>query len=177
MSRRLWLLRHGSAESGGFGADEERALTSEGVAQARRIGALLGAAGDALLGPATDAPPLILCSAARRARETAALVIEHAGRALEGAALHVEAPLYLASAGALLARLARLDAGTTAVMLVGHNPGLSDLATQLVRSGPPALQKRATLGLSTGELIQLQSAAGWDDLEREGFEVCAILTP
>jgi len=169
MSRRLWLLRHGSAESEGFGGDAERALTAAGVAQARSIGAQLAAA--------TDAPSLILCSAARRARETAALVVEHAGRALADAALHVEAPLYLASSGALLGRLAQLDAGTTAVMLVGHNPGLSDLTSQLVRSGPAALRRRASLGLSTGELIQLQSEASWDDLERAGFEVCAFLEP
>jgi phosphohistidine phosphatase len=164
----MWLLRHGSAESEGFGGDAERALTAVGVAQARSIGVQLAAA--------TDAPSLILCSAARRARETAALVVEHAGRAFERAALVVEAPLYLASAGTLLDRLARLDAGTTAVMVVGHNPGLSDLTSQLVCTGPLALRKRAAMGLSTGELIQVQSAGGWDELQRAGVEVCSFLS-
>jgi phosphohistidine phosphatase len=169
MPRRLWLLRHGSAEPNGLRGDEDRALSAEGMQQARRIGAQLAAV--------ADAPTLILCSPARRARETAALVIERAGQALRGAALHVEPPLYLASAGALLSRLAELDPETPTVLIVGHNPGLSDLSSQLVRSGPPLLRRRAALGLATAELLQLECAAPWTELERAGAEVSGFLVP
>lgn len=168
MSYRLWLLRHGSAESSSLGGDADRALTAEGATQAQRIGAQLAAA---------EAPQLILCSAARRARETAALVIEAAGGALAAAELCVEAPLYLASARALLSRLSTLDPGTPAVMVVGHNPGLSELVGRLARTGPERLRRRAAMGLSTAELVQLDSARPWAELESAGAELRTLLSP
>ena len=67
----------------------------------------------------------------------------------------MEEGLYAAGAAALLSRLRRLPAGVREVMLIGHNPGIHELALLLAGTGAPAsLRER----FPTGALISLQSS-------------------
>jgi phosphohistidine phosphatase len=118
----LTLLRHGSAswpsgQSGDFG----RPLDAQGIAEASQAAAAL-ASGDA---PVT----LILASSAARTQQTAQIVA--AGLELRPDQLILDRRLYLAEAAHLEELLQELAAGAAHVLVVGHNPGLSDLASRL----------------------------------------------
>jgi len=90
----------------------------------------------------------VLCSTARRARET----LERIEPALGAPVVRFEPELYGASAGELLDRLHGVPEAVGSVMLIGHNPALQLLALDLAR---PALALREleakypTAGLAT----------------------------
>lgn len=87
-------------------------------------------------------PGLVLCSAARRARETwEALAAYLPSEAGAPAALELREELYLASDKRLLMALRALPDAADAVLVVAHNPGLQRLVTGLAgpASGADAL--------------------------------------
>ena len=118
MQRRVTLMRHGHAED--RPDDFARELSPNGRAAATRAGRALREAG--------LTPERILTSSARRALVTAELVARACG--YRGAVVG-DRGLYLASPGQYLAALHRLRASTASVLLVGHNPGLTELAREL----------------------------------------------
>lgn len=137
----LILLRHAQTESAvAEDDDRQRALSEEGLAQARQAGQwLLGQ--DCKLG-------LILYSPALRARQTAEAVHD----SLPQSDLREVEGIYEASPGELLALLDEQPTSDT-VMIVGHNPGLERLLGLLTngRSGsyrgmPPASLARISFG-------------------------------
>ena len=77
-------------------------------------------------------PDLLLTSTALRARETADYLA--AALDIERSRIRVERRIYLASPGELLKVIAALDDSLASVLLVGHNPGLTDLANMLLPS-------------------------------------------
>jgi phosphohistidine phosphatase len=114
----LVLLRHGHAEEGRD--DFARRLTDAGRRAARQ-------AGQALV-QARFQPELVLTSPAPRAQETAELVARECG--FDGAP-RADQALYLGEPRAYLALLRALPETLSRVLLVGHNPTLSELARQL----------------------------------------------
>lgn len=76
---------------------------------------------------------MVLCSSASRSRETLALIAP----ALSGkTTIQVEDVLYAATVEAQLQRLRKIPDRTTSLMLIGHSPGLQDLALTLAGHGP-----------------------------------------
>lgn len=75
-------------------------------------------------------PSLILTSTAKRALATARIVADALGYPQEF--LHIEPALYLADVAAILDLLGAQDERFKDVLLVGHNPGLHDLANRLL---------------------------------------------
>jgi phosphohistidine phosphatase len=73
-------------------------------------------------------PDLIVCSPAKRTRETIALVLEAA--AVEPP-IRYDERIYEASVGHLLEIISQLEDDKTEVMLVGHNPGFENLLERL----------------------------------------------
>ncbi len=122
---RLYILRHAKSSWKTDGLDDfHRPINGRGRKAAPTIGSYMQQHG--------IQPDLILCSAAVRARETLALILP----ALDGEpTIEIEEDLYLASAETLLDRLRRLGDGPDGVMLIGHNPGLHDLALALAAPG------------------------------------------
>ncbi len=144
----LVLVRHAHAEPAGPGqADADRGLSPLGRAEGRALGHWLLAS--------IPAPDLVLCSPARRTRETLAELVE-AGCRLP--AVEFEPRIYEATPGTLLAladdaMAARPD--VRRIWMIGHNPGLELLMAHLddgVRAGP--------LGLRTGSAVVLAPMAG-----------------
>ena len=127
MMHRLHLLRHAKSSRDDGVEDRDRQLSRRGRDDARAVGRSLPAA----IGPLE----LVLCSSALRTRETAELVL--AGFAPLPKILFEET-LYLAGPTALLRRLTQLDESAGAVLVVGHNPGLHELAIALAAPGSPA---------------------------------------
>jgi phosphohistidine phosphatase len=75
-------------------------------------------------------PDLLLTSTAERARQTAEYVSSALG--LPASRTRIERRLYLASPGELLLLLAEIDDGIESLLLIGHNPGLTELANRLL---------------------------------------------
>ncbi len=120
MTLTLLVLRHAHAAAPPPGTrDADRPLDARGQDEARTVGSRVRAA----------APQVVLCSPARRARETLEAL------ALPRSVLADTDPrLYLADADMLLDAVR--DAGTLAeeagtVLVVGHNPGLHELVLEL----------------------------------------------
>lgn len=119
--RDLILLRHAHAEPAAAGQDDrQRGLSATGHAEARAAGDWLRAHG--LM------PDRILYSSAARTRQT----LESLGD-LGGVQGREEASVYEASPG-ILAALADANRDAERLLLVGHNPGLEQLAA-LLHSG------------------------------------------
>jgi len=127
---RLILMRHAKSRwrSPGLG-DFERPLAERGRRDAPRMGAYLAAAG--------FVPDVVLCSSAKRARQTMKRAIARFSREPE---LRLMDELYHAGPDDLLAILRRIDSALQTVMIIGHNPGLHTLALDLIRPGVAAGQ-------------------------------------
>jgi phosphohistidine phosphatase len=122
MARQLWLLRHAEAEPHGSREDSARRLTERGEQQARAAGVAI-----ARMGARFDA---ILYSPKVRAVQTAELAAE-AWDEEDRERLAVHAPLAGGfGAGDALDALAGAGADGR-VLLVGHEPDLSQLAASL----------------------------------------------
>jgi phosphohistidine phosphatase len=129
----LHLLRHAKSSWKDDVADHERPLNKRGRERARLVGQNLC--------EAIGAVDLVLCSSAVRTRETCELAL--AKFATRPRRL-IEDGLYLADCGKLIDRLRRLDEGLTSVLLIGHNPGMHELALALAEAGSPCAQALAS---------------------------------
>jgi phosphohistidine phosphatase len=160
----LYLLRHAkSSWDDPARADHDRPLAPRGLRAARRMARHLREAG--------VAPDLVLCSSAVRARQTLELVQP----ALGDAAVRVEDGLYAATADRLLERLRALPEPVRSVMLVGHNPGLQDLALDLAARGSRLPELAAKL--PTGALVTLRTDGPWATLETGAAELVDLVAP
>ena len=122
-TRRLILLRHAKSDWPDV-PDLDRPLAKRGRRDAPRIGRWLHEHG--------YQPDVVVVSDAARTRQTWDLVAPELG---ESPAVHFEPRAYAASALTLLYLAQELPARYRTALLIGHNPGLSELATSL--AGPP----------------------------------------
>jgi phosphohistidine phosphatase len=121
------IVRHANADWPNHqGPDFERPLTDRGFAEAHATAQAIVAAG--------HRPTLLLASSACRTRQTAEILAREF-QLPAGAVRYVDC-LYNASAATLEAVLRRAAAPGQVVVLVAHNPGVSDLARALM--GDPA---------------------------------------
>jgi phosphohistidine phosphatase len=104
--------------------DHERPLAPRGRRDAPLMGKRLARRG--------LEPDLLLTSTAVRARETSDYLAKALG--LAASRMRADRRIYLASPGDLLKVIAALDDSLGTVLLVGHNPGLTDLANRLLPS-------------------------------------------
>lgn len=121
---RLILMRHGKAERHAqSGGDFERALAPSGREDAAQMGKVLAGL--------DSAPDLMLVSSARRTRETGEQVVA----AFPKTRIEHLRDLYHAEAEEILQALEEQADGASAVMVVGHNPGMHELALRLALQG------------------------------------------
>jgi phosphohistidine phosphatase len=114
-------------------------------------------------------PELVLCSTARRARET----LERIEPALGRAPVRVERELYDASARELFARLRRLPDSVGSVLVIGHNPGMHELALELAGSAPELAGKFPTAALAAFAF----HGSAWGELGPEATELVELTRP
>lgn len=144
----LYILRHAKAMTESPEGDAARPLQKRGRKAAKVMGRVLSG-----LEPL---PELALCSTAARTRETLDLVLPSLR---PSPSVSYEDGLYLAPASSLLERLRKLPKSLAAALLVGHNPGLHELA-----AGLAAQPGRLIDGLPTGALAALEFKGSWADL-------------
>ena len=130
--RRLVLLRHAKSDWPDV-ADHDRPLAKRGRRDAPAVGRWLGASG--------YVPDAVVCSTARRARETWDLAATGMAAAVPRAspAVRYEPRVYEATVLGLLMLIREFDAGWRTALIVGHNPGLAELTVGLASpdSAPP----------------------------------------
>jgi phosphohistidine phosphatase len=139
----LYLLRHAkSSRDDDSLPDHDRPLSKRGRRDAEAIARHLAAAG--------LHPDLVLSSTALRTRETLAPI----QAALKPRRVVFDNDLYLAPPTTLLDHLRRLDEAVVEVMVVGHNPGVHEVALLLadrrsVPALPPSMGKFPTGALAS----------------------------
>jgi phosphohistidine phosphatase len=140
--RRLLLLRHAKTERAKPGErDRDRELTPRGRTDASMIGAYMARHG--------FVPDLALVSPATRAEETWTLI---AAAFAEPPRVIKERLLYNAAADRLDG-IIREAGDARALLVVGHNPGLHDLAVALIASGDATARERVNDKLPTSGLV------------------------
>jgi len=145
----LFILRHGIAvehDAPGYDRDSDRPLTAEGRRKTRLIARALGKLG--------IKPDVILTSPFVRAHQTAEIVATELRLKKR---LHVCEPLASGgSAKQLIAEINKQHSDAASIMLVGHEPDLSQLASLLLSGKPNGvrieLKKGGLCGLETDEL-------------------------
>ncbi len=168
LPRRLVLLRHAKSDwESDATRDFDRPLAERGVAAGAQVARSLGERG--LL------PEWVLCSPAVRTRATWDFVAAH----LELPAVEVFDPaLYLASARALLARIRETPARVSSVMVIGHNPGLQDLAAELARRTEQGIGEAVTTKFPTAAVLAVEiDGNGWEGVGSEPHRLLAWYTP
>jgi phosphohistidine phosphatase len=159
--RRLYLLRHAkSSWEDPALADFERPLAPRGRKAAKVLAGYVEREG--------IRPELVLCSPARRARET----LERLSRALGEPAVTYDERLYGASETELLTRLREVPGSYGSVLLVGHNPGTAQLLALLAGGGLPLPAE-----VPTGALASLSLDASWPELEPGAASLDAFVVP
>jgi phosphohistidine phosphatase SixA len=136
MTRQLYLLRHAKAEPWSpLGNDFSRSLSSEGAHHARLV------SGWAL---ETLAPPdTILCSPARRTRETLGPLLSNWPQLL--ATTDYVDSMYGASLNMLLTLAEDAFGYSERLLMVGHNPGFEAMLIKLLQQKQAvSIQKMAT---------------------------------
>ncbi len=149
MNRELLILRHGKSDWNVEVDDYHRPLKDRGKRDAQRIGVWLRQQG--------LVPDHVVSSPAERAIVTAEKVCKAMG--LAAGTIMQEQRIYAAGLETLLAVVRELPGKAQRVLLVGHNPGLEELLTWLVRDevGIPPDGKL----LPTATLARLAPKGDW----------------
>lgn len=168
-TRRLILLRHAKSDWPDV-PDRDRPLAKRGRRDAPRIGRWLHEHG--------YQPDVVVVSAATRTRQTWDLVAPELGGS---PAVHFEPRAYAASALTLLYLAQELPARYRTALLIGHNPGLSELATSL--AAPPESDRatdngpRPAVSLPTAAVAVFDFRGGWPSLSPGHARLTRLTTP
>jgi phosphohistidine phosphatase len=148
------------------GSDRERPLEQKGRRGAQAIAGWIA--------ERRLSPELVLCSPSLRTRQTLDIVAAAFAQAPQ---ILLEEALYLASTRQLLARLRLIPAEIASAMVIGHNPGLQELAGILsdVTTGP--LAARVAAGFPTAALAGYEVAVSWATLDRRRARLVSLVTP
>jgi phosphohistidine phosphatase len=158
MRRRLIVLRHAKSDWSTGVADHDRPLAARG----RREAVL---AGLWLRENAVDID-LVVCSSAKRARQTWKLVAKQLG---DAATVRSDDRLYAAAARTLLGVVGEIPGSAHAVLLIGHNPGLEDdLVAEMSGVG---------WRMKTSSIAVLSTGSGWADAGARWARLEATVTP
>jgi phosphohistidine phosphatase len=112
-------------------------------------------------------PALVLCSTSTRTRETLDLLLPHIGASAKVA---YDRALYLAEWPQLLAEIREAPADASPLLVIGHNPGLEQLAIALARR-PQSDEERSRVErleqkFPTGTLAVIDfEASNWSNVQ------------
>jgi phosphohistidine phosphatase len=171
-NRKLVLFRHAKSAWPDV-PDHERPLAGRGRRAAPVMGRWLRDAG--LL------PDLVLCSTARRARET--WQAAQAGLAATPP-VSFEDRVYGEDSGGLLALIREVPPATGIVLLIGHNPAIEDLALMLAAppgsagaAAAPGDLERMRAKFPTAAIAVLEPTGTWRGLAPGRARLADFVTP
>ncbi len=165
--RRLILLRHAKTERAEPGGrDRDRKLTKRGRAEAPLIGAYM--AHHRLV------PDLVLISPVARVKETWSLVLPAFAKAPR---VVKDERIYNASPERLFSVIAETR-NAHSLLVVGHNPGLQDIAVQLIATGDVEARERVAEKLPTSGLVVIDFPIDdWSRLHPHSGRLEHFVTP
>jgi phosphohistidine phosphatase len=170
MKKQLFLLRHAKSSWKDLSLpDHDRPLNKRGRKAAAAMRRLFRSEG--------VNPDLICVSSAVRTMQTLE-VLEPWDEQPE---VKVENALYLATAPQILERLRAVPDSTRAVFVIGHNPGLQELAVLLISREEhlpeDALPRRVTESFPTGALAEFSLDCSWSRIGRGSGRLKRFVTP
>jgi phosphohistidine phosphatase len=165
---RLMLLRHAKSNWSSSGVqDAARPLTERGRAAARLMGGYM--ARHALI------PERVLCSPARRTRET------WAGISAQWPAdtdVVFEERLYAATPQGVLSAVRAQNDDVRGLLVIGHNPGLQEAAELLIAAGDVELRERLREKFPTATLAVIDFAVEkWSRIHERSGRLVRYITP
>ena len=166
--RRLLLLRHAKAErSQPGGRDHDRILAKRGRNDAATVGAYLVRH--------KFVPDRALVSTSARTRETWALVASAFAKPPQA---EFDGRIYEASPEAILNSIRETGTAAKTLLVVGHNPGMQQLAAMLIASGDVDARQRLLEDYPTSALALINFAGeSWDSLKPMGGRLEHFVTP
>lgn len=170
--RRLILLRHAKTETDApSGHDHDRRLDDRGRSDAAEIGRWIGRN--------PPFPDLVLVSTAVRARQTWDLVWEAMQDRVPAPEVEIVDDIYGAEPTQLL-RMVRMASASdpNRLMLVGHNPGMHELALMLAGNGDKAARKALEENLPTSGLAVLDfDTDDWTEVAFRRGKLALFVSP
>jgi phosphohistidine phosphatase len=170
--RRLMLLRHAKTEHDApSGRDLDRRLDNRGRGNAAEIGGWIGRH--------PPFPDSVLVSNAVRAHQTWDIAWEAMKDLVPEPEVEIVPELYGADASQLLQTIREASAtDPRRLMLVGHNPGMHELALALTSSGDAAGRKALAHNLPTSGLAVFDFAVkDWTDVAFRRGRLALFVTP
>ena len=151
MKQQLYLLRHATAEPWSpLGNDFSRSLSPSGTRHAQLVaGWVLG----------TLAPPdTILCSPAKRTRETLAPILAHWPKLLSTTD-YIDS-MYGASLNMLMTLAGDAFSYSERILMVGHNPAVTEILLNVLQQS----QAASIQHMAPGTLVTIEFSSGfkWD---------------
>jgi phosphohistidine phosphatase len=142
----LYIVRHSDAVPSGTPgvSEDDRPLTEKGIKKMREVARGLRAI--------DVAPELILSSPLPRARRTAEIILEEMGGRIQ---LKLTSTLAPSGSRSELYRELRTDRKLSALMIVGHQPGLGEIAGEIAWGSAEhylELKKGGVCALEVGRL-------------------------
>lgn len=164
--KHLILMRHAHAVRSSANGDHERELTPDGWRAASRMGVWIR--------QELGRPNLALVSDAQRTRDTFAGLAKAFDPAPHA---RIEASLYDASYQAILDIVRRTDSRLRSLLVVGHNPGVGELALLLAGPDRNDATDRVRDGFPPGASAYFVFDGDWRELALGGASLCAFATP
>jgi phosphohistidine phosphatase len=169
-TRRLILLRHAKSAWPDDVADHERPLAPRGRRDALAAGKWLR--------KSENVPERVLCSTARRARDTWQLAEEKLGVHPQTA---FEDRVYGAASADLLALVRQTPADVGTLLIVGHDPAMRELSLELADAEPgDAVAEtlgRMRIKFPTAAIAALVFTGVWPDLAPGRAQLASFVVP
>ena len=164
----LALLRHAKSSWTDPSLDDiDRPLAPRGIRAAATMAAYMRDQG--------LVPETVLCSTARRAKATWDLLSTAWPDAV---AVAFDQALYLTTPAGILRRLSAVSDGVHRVMVIGHNPGLHQLAVRLTFGGDDQAMARLGSRFPTAALAMIDLDGGtWREIEPTGGRLVRFVVP
>ncbi len=165
MSFKLYLMRHGQAESLGTSHDFERNLTDIGKQQISRSAEFLH----------NYQVDKIIVSYVKRTIQTASILKE----SIDAAEEEIVEYLYKAEESKIIKMLSDQDSKHKHILVIGHNPTIYNVAMELLDNSIDEYDDLLSSGMQTGQVIVLDFPAlkSWEDLPKGGALVKAFFKP
>ena len=166
-NKTLIILRHGQAKNAGISEhDHNRTLTIQGREEAQGVGETLAERG--------LAPDLVLCSTATRTRETLAELQDSFNEPLN---VEYAPKIYNASEVELLAQIAKATDDVRSLLVIGHNPGLYQLALVLAKEGDKQMHNNLQMQFPTCALVVINFEGNWQNILNSRSKLTLFAVP
>ncbi len=117
----------------------------------------------------------ILCSTAKRTRQTAQLLCQDAGKdsGIDSTKIDWRPTLYLADTATLLDTISHTPTNTQQLMVIGHNPGLEALLSYLCGDELPLTNSGQLLTTANIAIVALDD--GWDSIKPHSGKLLQLM--